>query len=1108
MELILHGERRRRRRRRRTLTKRWLAVILGLPILAGSLLAANLGFLFSDPQIEARVAALLDQRLGVDYRFERASFGLFSGLTLHGLELSNPPGSQAPVALTVDEIDVHVRLLDLLRGRLTVQEVRVLRPHVYLERLANGELNVPSSLFAPSPSAVGATAPATRAKLPTLPEIDVQDLELHVCPDTIAPIREAIRFPHLELVLDGDHPGAFRVEGLALGPNLRHMKIVGDGDLTEGRFRGALRVERLRVDHDLAERIPTGYRAVWDRVGPSGLVNIDFRLAFENHTLEHWESTLEVIEGRLALPELQLELESLRGLLRLTPTQLEAIDALTGIAGHGEAALSGSVQFSGGTVAGVDATLNLDQVSLGPQWEELLSGDFLSAWQTLAPEGRVGLQLAIRGSASSPYTVESLLILHDVDIGLPGLPYRLGDVSGAVKFDGSRLTVDEARPLRGSVESAAVKIWGEIPLPLAGDMDVHLSIKEFALNQNFADALPLFVREHYDHYGGTGLVDVDLHVQGDPRDPEVGAVGRVRDATMKYYLFPYELIDIEGEVDYRRVPELLDGYRHVITLRGVSGRHGATPVRLNSGAIRWGPERPHVDLEIYSPGVEVDDDLIRALPYSSHEMVRSFNLEGKVSATVEIFTMVPVEPSETAPSTTHGSTVEVRTTVGVVPGLRFRYAPLPYGLTLAKGRAIHQLSTGDLHFDGLETDPQLGPRLLIEGTHEDDRTEPGRKLLSLSRIDLLAWQGGPGLPIDQTLLEALPSSLGDVIAGLRLSGFVSGRLSVRYQYSGGDPETIPSDVVTYTGAVTGHRLGVDIGVLFRDVEGQIKFTGSARPGTPHTLAGTGKILSSQFSRFRARDTDLVFAYGFLHEAVEAAIAGAFEAPEKGKFVFTNAMKERLGSATDLSRTLQIYLPKGDLYGGRIEGFIYVDAGERHDFGADLRTEGVNLAVGSMDIFHEAGAEGLSTGWVSFGGPTNDASAITGRGQFRVVDGRLKKLPVMAAILGAIANLRINADERHIDGVSANFRIEDRAFWIDDWDSLVISSPALRLRGKGHMTFDQELYLFLEPDVITDYVPVVSQLLKSIKGVKLMGPLDEPIARWPVLYEDVFRPRGK
>ncbi|MGE3165232.1 MAG: hypothetical protein AB7O52_10030 [Planctomycetota bacterium] len=1109
MELILHGERRRRRRKRRSLTRRWLAVVLGLPLVAGLFLVANLAFLLSDRQIEVRVAALLTRVLRVEHRFASASFGPFSGLTVRGLVIANPPGSLAPTAVSIEEIRVTARLLDLLRGRVTLREVRVLQPHLHLERLPTGALNVPSALLAPTESGGD---PGTGPGGLELPEIDIEGLEVHVCSTTLAPLQDSIRFPHLRVRVANTPIRDFRVEGLALGPGLRHVRIAGSGNLDEGRFQGTIGVERLQVDEQLGAQIPLGYRSIWDRVGPHGLVNLDFQLEIEHFGLKHWESTLEVIEGRLALPEFALELESLRGRLRLTPTQLATVDALTGVAGHGEASLVGVVHFAEGEIAGVDAVLGLDEVSLGPQWEDLLSGEFLALWQDLAPEGRVGLRLEMRGEGLEPEVMESRLLLHDVDVGLPGTPYRLVDLRGAVRFDGTRIRVDEDQPLRGNLESAAVKLWGSVPIPLAGAVDLHVGIKEFPLNQNFAEALPPLVREHYVQYGATGLVDIDILVQGEATNPEVGAVARVRDGTMKYELFPYELTDIEGEALYRRAPGGIDGYRDVVTLRDVSGRHAGSPVRMDAGAIRWGPGHPHLDLTIRSPGLAVDEDLIRALPHSSQDIVRSFHLDGKVSAAVEIFTREPTDPDLAAPGETppppRTSSVEVRTTVGAVPGLRFRYEPLPYELTLVRGRAIHQMSTGDLHFDGLETDPRLGPRLILEGTHEDDRSEPGRKRLSLSRIDLLAWQGGPGLPLDDKLLRALPPSLRDVIQGLKLTGHVSGRLSVRYQYSDGDSPAARADAVTYTGSVTGHGLGIDVGVAFRELEGQVRFQGSARPGVTHTLTGTGQILRGRFSRFQVQDLDVNFAYGFLHEAVRDAIAGTFEAPDKGKFVFSNAVKERLGGQRDLSRTLQVYLPNGDLYGGRIEGFVYVDAGARSDFGAELRTEGVNLSIGSMDIFHEPGAEGRVTGWTSFGGPTNDAAAIKGRGQFRVVDGRLKRLPVMAAILGAIANLRINAEERHIDGVFANFRIDERAFWIDEWDSLVISSPALRLRGKGHMTFDQELYLFLEPDVLTDYVPVVSQIVKSIKGVKLVGPLDAPVARWPILYEDVFRPKGK
>lgn len=1068
--------------------------MLLLPGLLLALAWTNAQVLLRPEQIESRIHEILEDKLAVGYKFGRAEFGLLSGLVIEDLAIANPPEAVSPTAIEIEEIQIGFRLLDLLRGQVTLDEIRVRKPHVHLERLASGNLNLMEQLRADDSE----TQPLTN-----LPTVFIEDMEVTVCGESLAPLQEPLKLPHLSLALPSDKPGEYSIDGLGLLSAIRHVKISGSGNIETGDFAGSIEIVRLHLHDDLRERLPAAYREIWARLQPEGLANVELRVKFEEHELTHSEALFEIVRGKMKLEEYGLDFDALQGTLRATPERLETMGPLRGLVGHGEASLEGYVTLRDGTIADSDVRVSLSEISVGAQAEGLLTGEFLDAWRRVEPRGRVGLNVHMKREGSDRPRVQSELILRGVDVRLPESPYWVEGLRGSVFFDGEKIEIERDQALVGSLGSASARIWGMLPIPVEGTLDLRVELDEFPINRNLHDALPPAVQKHWRLYGVNGLVDVEAWVHGEVADPQIGIVAHMRDTSMRYELFPYVLEGITGSVRYERRPAEHPEHRNLITFERVGGNHGESLVGLRTGIVSWEGDSWHLDLAIQSDRVRIEEDLLAALPDAARDVVRSFNLEGHVGVLVEIFKRDP----KTIPAEAVGAAankVEVRTTVDARRGTRFRYDPLPYPFTLAKGQAVHTLSTGTLLLNEMETDPESGPRLLLDGAYGTDSKDPRKQVLDLHRVELLAWRDGPGMPIDEQLRTALPKEFREFIEGLNLRGHVSGRMSVSYHFLADAPEGERQETVRYDGDLTGHRMSVDFGVGFEQIDAKLSVLGHATPEKPHSFFGTATVQQCRFSRFRVRNTEVSFGYGGRIRAVQDAIDGTFQPEKGGKFLFTPELRSRL-SSYDVSRTLQVFVKQGDLYGGNVEGFIYVDSGGLGDFGVDLRADAVQLDQGSEDIFREEGVEGVGHGWVRFGGLIDNASAMSGMGQFRIRDGKLKKLPILVATIGAIANLKLGSVEgRYIEDVQANFHIRDRAFWIDEWADLVLSSPALKMRGIGYMDFDQNMELFLEPEIFTDWIPGVSQIVKSIKGVKLTGPLDNPVAQWPVLYQDMFR----
>ena len=518
------------------------------------------------------------------------------------------------------------------------------------------------------------------------------------------------------------------------------------------------------------------------------------------------------------------------------------------------------------------------------------------------------------------------------------------------------------------------------------------------------------------------------------------------------------------------------------------GRNGTSDVVLTAGNIGWGSEGlGHLELIINSGNLLIDDDVLSALPEGAEEVVRSFQLEGRVDAQVEIFTRHGL----TGPAA--NDPVEVRTTVNVLPGLHFCYEPLPYSMVFSSGRAIHTLSTGDIQFHQLQTDSEVGPRLVVEGVYGTDHEDPRRQVLDLEMVEIRAWKGGPGLAIDDKLLDAMPPHLRQFFEGIGLSGFWSGKFHVKYHHIPGKTGAERQEQVRYFGELTGHNLSVDFGVTFDEIDARLQFGGSAMPGKPHNFQGTANINQLRFSRFRVHSTEVKFCYGLVHPAIQDTLAGKFTPPEGGKFQISPLLLGRLGHG-NINETLQVYVRQGNMYRGNVEGFLYFDSGKQNDFHVDLRADRVDLAKGGKDIFRDESAEGRANGWVRFEGFGGDPGSIVGEGVMKVRKGKLQELPLFVATLGKLLSFDVRVTEgRHIEKITANFKIRDEAFHIDNYNDLEIVSPALKVLGKGRLDFNTTLDMFLSPQLFGIFVPL-KVIVSPLLTIHVTGPLDNPQQR--------------
>src|SRR5579864_6466255 len=157
------------RSRARTVA-RWLAVSLGAILLAALLALALLDLNVLKHPIERMASARSGRSVVIDGRMRARIFSLTPAVTLDGLTVGNPPGEPAPAMLHTERLQLHVKLLPLLLGRVIFERIEMDKPVLYLHRDSEGHANW---TFAASKPSAQAAAPPVR--LPIVRNLLVRD---------------------------------------------------------------------------------------------------------------------------------------------------------------------------------------------------------------------------------------------------------------------------------------------------------------------------------------------------------------------------------------------------------------------------------------------------------------------------------------------------------------------------------------------------------------------------------------------------------------------------------------------------------------------------------------------------------------------------------------------------------------------------------------------------------------------------------------------------------------------------------------------------------------------------------------------------------------------
>lgn len=150
-----------------------LAVLAGLVALAALFLVFIFDANWLRGPLGQRATAALGRGIAIQGPLE-VRWGRTTSIHAEGVRVANPQWARRPDMARFDAIDVQVRLLPLLAGRVELPSLRLVRPRIFLEKNATGEANWQ---FGENPRAATAAKAAVPEKRTTFPIIDYLAVE-------------------------------------------------------------------------------------------------------------------------------------------------------------------------------------------------------------------------------------------------------------------------------------------------------------------------------------------------------------------------------------------------------------------------------------------------------------------------------------------------------------------------------------------------------------------------------------------------------------------------------------------------------------------------------------------------------------------------------------------------------------------------------------------------------------------------------------------------------------------------------------------------------------------------------------------------------------------
>jgi hypothetical protein len=641
-------------------------------------------------------------------------------------------------------------------------------------------------------------------------------------------------------------------------------------------------------------------------------------------------------------------------------------------------------------------------------------------------------------------------------------PYPLTEVRGSLD-----LTVVGGRPPRLDVDLTA-EATGRRPVTIQGRVEGDGPAPEYAftirgdaveLDDTLVLALPARFQAVARAYHPQGRCDITARLDrpaGQAQASQHYAVGLRGDAAVCYDLFPVPLERLTGNLEIVLGPDAPATSRGnwLCTFRDVRAGHAGARVTID-GKARPTEEGTRVDLAIRGRNVPLDGTLAEAFANPRMKLKAIWDMfrpAGRFDFAADV---MHTDRSPAPPE----YDIRVSHTGAVI-------TPTFFPLELADLAGSFRLTRGLVEVGPYTA--RHGPTRLAVGGGWVQFTDGGY------RADLRGLRANP-LPVDAPLVTALPPALQAVCHALDPAGDLAvdlRRLVLLHPPELPGPPKPPE--LYWDGRITFSDATLRTGVAWTGVTGEVDCRGLYR----------GQVLDGVRG----------------HVALERATV--FGQPLTGLHAEATVPKES-------PHVLQLWLGRGQFYGGQISGEARIAFGAGLQYDVNLKATGVRLdeVARQNHIGEHTQLEGLAKAELYLRGTGNGLDELEGGGNVHVPTGRMYNLPLVLDLLKVTA-LHV-PDGTAFEEAHAEFQVRGRKVQVQRLDLL---GSAVSLGGKGELALDgsdlaMDFYAVwghvaqILPPGLREVPPWLSKNLLLVKARgRVGGPVEfrpEPV---PVLVE--------
>ncbi len=1052
-----------RRRRSRVAWRRaalWIAFVLVLGV------GGNVYYALRPGYVDGRVRSAIEDALGLSVSYESVGWSFDGGVEVSALAL-HERGAQSTGLLEVETVRVVPRLLPLAAGRFSVAEVVLVRPVVYVERASDGRWNL---------AALGGRSSAGDGEVAAFPSVRIEAGRVRYRDEHSFEEPVADELDDVYAVVRQDEPDSATLRARFRAPGIRRVEVEGTvelagGVLTEARWQ--VRAAKVDLGVPFRKWLPESARRALAELKLSGAADVRGEFLYTDEGgVRPLRATARIRRCDVKHPLLPFPVRGLGGTASIRGGLIELRD-LRGLCGSGQIAASASIEVSvpEWRLLRWNADISSVGLSIDGRTRAVLPEGVQRVYDLYHPRGIVDATVTVADIAHFPPALADLravVQLRDVNAVYAKFPYPVEKVRGEVRLENGWIRIP--RPLVGRAGPARVEAMGAgAELTRNGAMEITVKAYDVPFDERFRASLPASFHRIWDDFRARGRGDAVVEIRREaepdaagesapgeeplpPRAPRVLVTAYPRSSSIVYRGFPYSIGDLTGEIRYDTGAKLL-------SFVDLKGRHDEYVITGN-GAVELSGEKLF-NLELHTDRMRVDDDLRAAMSPATRTLLEDFRVEADVAIDVAI---------QTASDRSLTVTTEVE-----ILSASMRHQRFPYDLEFSGGR-LEIVGDHTLRFRDVRTPERSSPKLRFGG---EMTTAGTRRTLGFS-VDIERFR------FDDRLVDALPAQLVNFVRGMKLGGIYRGKIRGNFEFDQRDPDYVR---ISYSGEdIVAEDAEASFGLKVRNIGATGAFVGKKEPGRPHSLVGRVDVASAWFNRIHLTDLGIHFVLGREHELIAAARRGEAQAYEPPL-----AFLERLRPDA-VDETYQAYLTSKNVYGGDLDGFIYVGVGDRNDIAGHFVAKDLEVAKAAQDVFgaEGAGTRGLASGHVAFRGRSGDVNSIRGKGRGTIREARLVQLPLFLGLIGVLFG--DTSGGHFFRSVDLSYDIRDGKFDAGS-DGIHINSAGIKLRGGGTMDFTGNLDLTLLPRLLNVEIIGVEQLFKLIKHgtakLSVTGDLGRP-----------------